>query len=181
MLQEPVEIQPGDGLVNTCVFETMDRTKMTLGGYGIRDEMCITYMHYYPSVGLELCKSSIADAVLDDFFDKMRYFDRSNTSSKRKSVEENFNSIRWTPLTTAMLSRLYDIAPLAFSCNRSDGTNFASVYDEAKRHGGWFKPIRAKNMSTRYAPVEMSLRDEPCETLPDYGFDEDYEQLDELF
>lgn len=161
------------------MYETLSRKEMTVGGYSISDEMCINYMHYYPAVDLELCKSSIADTVLAEFFDKMRYFDRSNTSSSRKTVIENFNSIRWTPLTSSMLSRLYDTSLIAFSCNRSDGTNFESVYNsnDVRRQGGWFKPIRAKNLTTRYAMIDPRLR-ETCEKTIDYGFDDEEDDDD---
>jgi hypothetical protein len=175
MLESPVEILAGDALVNTCIYETNDRKSMTFGGYSIRDEMCVNYMHYYPAVSLELCKSSIGDSMLSTFFEKMRYFDRSNTSSS-KSIEQNFNSIRWTPMTSAMLSRLYDTSPISFSCNRSDGEYVESVYG---KQGGkrLFKPIRAKNLTNMYAPVNPSLRETSCVgTTRDYGSEDDDEE-----
>jgi dopamine beta-monooxygenase len=39
LLRRPVTIQPGDTLFTQCVYETMDRVNMTLGGYSIRDEV----------------------------------------------------------------------------------------------------------------------------------------------
>lgn len=63
MLREPVRVLPGDALINTCVYNTLSRQNMTFGGYSIRDEMCVNYMHYYPVAELEVCKSSISDDV----------------------------------------------------------------------------------------------------------------------
>lgn len=39
LLRKPVTIRPGDTLFTQCVYETMDRVNMTLGGYSIRDEV----------------------------------------------------------------------------------------------------------------------------------------------
>ncbi len=63
MLREPVRVLPGDALVNTCVYDTRSRRNVTFGGYSIRDEMCVNYMHYWPLAELEVCKSSISDEV----------------------------------------------------------------------------------------------------------------------
>lgn len=177
-MEEPVEIQPGDAIVNTCVYETTERERMTLGGYGITDEMCVNYMHYYPASELELCKSSIGDYYLDEFFTKMRYFDRANTSDS-KSIGENFNSIRWTPLTSAMLSRLYDTSPVGFSCNRSDGTRFDEIYqtEEFATLKGAFKPVRVSNMTTRLARIDEKLLGK-CKTELDYGNEDDGKSLE---
>ena len=122
MLKKPVTIYPGDIIVNTCQYNTKNRTNMTLGGFGITDEMCVNYMHYYPVVELEVCKSSIRDDVLQEFFKKMKELDQADTSSKQ-SIAENFNKIRWTYLTSSILNKLYDMAPISFSCNKSDSVN----------------------------------------------------------
>lgn len=41
---------------------------MTVGGLATTDEMCVNYVFYYPKVDLEVCKSSLADDVLRQFF-----------------------------------------------------------------------------------------------------------------
>lgn len=61
----------GDAVTITCRYNTADRSKVTLGGYGIRDEMCITYMHYFPKTDLEVCKSSVDSFSLATYFDYM--------------------------------------------------------------------------------------------------------------
>jgi len=38
------------------------------GGFAISDEMCLNYIHYYPLVELEVCKSSVMTDSLYDFF-----------------------------------------------------------------------------------------------------------------
>lgn len=38
------------------------------GGYGINEEMCVNYVHYYPQTQLELCKSSVEPGFLQMYF-----------------------------------------------------------------------------------------------------------------
>lgn len=59
----------GDSLVTTCVYDTSARDKVTLGGLGITDEMCVNYIHYFPKTDLEVCKSSVDSASLSAYFD----------------------------------------------------------------------------------------------------------------
>lgn len=160
LLREPVRVLPGDALVNTCVYNTKSRQNMTFGGYSIRDEMCVNYMHYYPIAELEVCKSSISDNVLDEFFSKMKSYDYASTSPE-KTIEKNFNSIRWTPLTSRVLSKLYDISPIAFSCNSSKGMHIDRVYRNEKRTNNeeiqYFDSIQPINLAKDRAPIPYEL------------------------
>ncbi|PIK38161.1 putative dopamine beta-hydroxylase [Apostichopus japonicus] len=70
LLPDNVLILPGDTLVTTCRFNTEDRVNVTLGGYGILDEMCVNYLHYYPKTDLEVCKSTVSQDALNFFFDE---------------------------------------------------------------------------------------------------------------
>ncbi len=38
------------------------------GGFGIMDEMCVNYIHYYPRTQLELCKSHVDTDYLQKYF-----------------------------------------------------------------------------------------------------------------
>ena len=42
------------------------------GGYAISDEMCVNYIHYFPKVELEVCKSSVATPSLYGFFNFLK-------------------------------------------------------------------------------------------------------------
>jgi dopamine beta-monooxygenase len=72
LLPEPIPIERGDMILHTCIYNTEIRTNMTFGGYGINDEMCVNYMHYYPRSELELCKTSVRDDALEGFFNIMK-------------------------------------------------------------------------------------------------------------
>jgi len=146
LLPRPVRVEPGDAIIHTCIYNTEIHDNMTFGGYGIRDEMCVNYMHYYPRSNLELCKTSVGDEELDRFFEKMNEYDFDPTSNK-KSVEENYQSIRWSPLKTQILQEFYEIAPIHLSCNGSDG-DYIPKFDGNRG----------------YLPVEPVERDVPLDT-----------------
>lgn len=38
------------------------------GGFGILEEMCVNYVHYYPLTPLELCKSAVQPSSLQAYF-----------------------------------------------------------------------------------------------------------------
>eukprot|EP00775_Hariotina_reticulata_P006321 gene6321-6556_t len=51
-------LQPGDMLTLQCTFDSTERTNVTLGGFGTREEMCFAWLEYYPAQdGMGLCYS----------------------------------------------------------------------------------------------------------------------------
>lgn len=68
LLARPVHVLPGDALLTTCWFDSMDKSNVTLGGFSISDEMCVNYVHYFPRVDLEVCKSSVSWHALASYF-----------------------------------------------------------------------------------------------------------------
>ncbi|XP_065112794.1 DBH-like monooxygenase protein 1 homolog [Paramisgurnus dabryanus] len=50
-------ILPGDSIITECRYSTKDRMNMTWGGLSARDEMCLSYLLYYPRVNLARCES----------------------------------------------------------------------------------------------------------------------------
>ncbi|XP_030051078.1 DBH-like monooxygenase protein 1 isoform X2 [Microcaecilia unicolor] len=57
LLQEERTILPGDNLVTECRYTTRGRSRMTWGGLSTRDEMCLSYLLYYPKINLARCES----------------------------------------------------------------------------------------------------------------------------
>ena len=151
-LKKPVNVRPGDAILNTCVYDTMDRTNMTLGGFSIRDEMCVNYIHYYPASALEVCKSSIADHVIEKFLHAM-----NGEASEKLTLTENFNAVRWNRFSKTLLSDLYDRAPIAFSCNSSDGEHVPGVYSKTLIKDKYFRPIDVSTMPTEFAPEDPEI------------------------
>ncbi|KXJ22553.1 DBH-like monooxygenase protein 1-like [Exaiptasia diaphana] len=47
-LEREIHFKPGDEIIQTCIYNTMDRENMTYGGAATTDEMCLNYLTYYP-------------------------------------------------------------------------------------------------------------------------------------
>ncbi|XP_073254240.1 DBH-like monooxygenase protein 1 homolog [Porites lutea] len=58
VLNKEIFVAPGDALINVCGYDTNDRSSATIGGLSTLDEMCITFVMYYPKVNLTKCTSS---------------------------------------------------------------------------------------------------------------------------
>ncbi|XP_007945583.1 DBH-like monooxygenase protein 1 [Orycteropus afer afer] len=56
-LKEERMILPGDNLITECRYNTKDRARMTWGGLSTRNEMCLSYLLYYPRINLTRCAS----------------------------------------------------------------------------------------------------------------------------
>ncbi|XP_066461665.1 DBH-like monooxygenase protein 1 isoform X1 [Eleutherodactylus coqui] len=56
-LEEERIILPGDHLITECQYNTKSRSTMTWGGLSTRDEMCLSYLIYYPKINLARCES----------------------------------------------------------------------------------------------------------------------------
>ncbi|XP_055929694.1 dopamine beta-hydroxylase-like [Argiope bruennichi] len=127
-LKRQVKILPGDSLLTTCHYSTVDRENITLGGYAISEEMCVNYVHYYPKSDLEVCKSSIDTKVLGSYFRYMRQYNDERTSES-KGVDENYQSIHWSQANADFLYHLYSNAPLSMQCNQSSGDRFPGYWN----------------------------------------------------
>ena len=73
-------------------------------------------------------------------------YDNAETNEDQ-TIFENYRSIRWTPLTSAILETFYELAPIHLSCNSSDG-NYLPKF----------------NGSRDYRPKEPEQRDVPLDT-----------------
>ncbi|XP_044728574.1 tyramine beta-hydroxylase [Chrysoperla carnea] len=131
-LKKPVRILPGDALITTCGYNTMSRTNITLGGFAITDEMCVNYIHYYPVTELEVCKSSISDKALQQYFTYMRDYE-SQPTSMQLGISDNYNSIEWTKIRAILLDSYYNESPISMQCNMSNGDRFPGNWDNMEQ------------------------------------------------
>uniref|UniRef100_T1J167 DOMON domain-containing protein n=1 Tax=Strigamia maritima TaxID=126957 RepID=T1J167_STRMM len=129
ILKIPTLVLPGDGLITSCTYNTSGRPNITVGGFSITDEMCVNYIHYYPKIDLELCKSAIDTSDLENYLNFMNKYENQPTSIK-KDVTTNYHSINWNPLRSQMLSDLYAVTTLAMHCNQSNGESFPGYWNE---------------------------------------------------
>ncbi|KAI8518118.1 hypothetical protein Bbelb_041350 [Branchiostoma belcheri] len=98
-MESPVlmELAQGDVLMTSCQYNTTNRRSVTLGGYGIHDEMCLNYIHYYP---------------------------RLTATGLHQNVADDFSHLPWNPLTTAYLTSLYRHGQIDAMCQKTTGAIF---------------------------------------------------------
>ncbi|XP_043914795.1 dopamine beta-hydroxylase [Protopterus annectens] len=154
MLKKQVTVLPGDVLITSCTYNTMDREQATVGGFGIMEEMCVNYVHYYPLTELELCKSAVDLGSLQKYFIFMsRFNDDEICTCPQASITEQFDSVPWNSFSREVLKSLYDFTPISMHCKKSTSVKFP---------GDWEKQPLPKITSTlieekQNCPVSHSL------------------------
>uniref|UniRef100_A0A8C6VZS4 Dopamine beta-hydroxylase n=1 Tax=Nothobranchius furzeri TaxID=105023 RepID=A0A8C6VZS4_NOTFU len=110
----------GDVLITKCTYNTEDRSKPTVGGFGIMEEMCVNYIHYYPRTQLELCKSHVDPGFLQKYFNFINRFNGNDQCvCGEVGVTEQFSQLHWDGFTVEVLDSLYNTAPISMHCNQS--------------------------------------------------------------
>nr|BAT68975.1 tyramine beta-hydroxylase [Ambigolimax valentianus] len=130
-LPRPVHVQPGDDLITTCEYDTSGRSKATVGGFSISDEMCVNYIHYYPKSELEVCKSSLQSHALDTFLYMLNRLEGADVSPAA-GYRANYQNIDWSPANVNLLQMLYVTSYLSMQCNKSDGSRFPGDWEHSR-------------------------------------------------
>ncbi|XP_076141090.1 dopamine beta-hydroxylase [Alosa pseudoharengus] len=129
-LEKMVNVLPGDALITKCTYNTEDRNKPTVGGFGIMEEMCVNYVHYYPRTQLELCKSHVDPGYLQKYFSLINRFHGDDTCTcARPDVTEQYNSLHWDAFSAEVLDSLYTTSPISMHCNQSTAKLFPGDWD----------------------------------------------------
>nr|KAF6483919.1 dopamine beta-hydroxylase [Rousettus aegyptiacus] len=130
MLKKAVSVHQGDVLITSCTYNTEDRKLATVGGFGILEEMCVNYVHYYPQTQLELCKSSVDPGFLQKYFHLVNRFNSEEVCTcPQASVPEQFASVPWNSFSRHVLAALYGFAPVSVHCNKSSAVRFQGEWD----------------------------------------------------
>uniref|UniRef100_A0A8C3A4L1 Dopamine beta-hydroxylase n=1 Tax=Cyclopterus lumpus TaxID=8103 RepID=A0A8C3A4L1_CYCLU len=115
----------GDVLITKCTYNTEDRSKPTVGGFSIMDEMCVNYIHYYPRTKLELCKSHVDPEYLQKYFNFInRFHGNDQCVCGEVGVTEQYSQLQWDTFTEEVLDSLYNTAPISMHCNQSSARLF---------------------------------------------------------
>nr|QII19197.1 dopamine beta-hydroxylase [Sinonovacula constricta] len=56
-LPKVVKVRQGDSLSVDCVYDSTSRVGLTFGGLSTSDEMCLSFIYYYPKFPLSICTS----------------------------------------------------------------------------------------------------------------------------
>uniref|UniRef100_A0A0K2T4R5 Tyramine betahydroxylaselike [Nasonia vitripennis] n=1 Tax=Lepeophtheirus salmonis TaxID=72036 RepID=A0A0K2T4R5_LEPSM len=132
LLHEPRKVFPGDYLKTTCFYDTTHKTNVTLGGFGFEEEMCVNYVHYYPRTNLEICKSSVDSMALDKYFQFLNEWNNEDTDPL-KSVNDNYESVKWTPLQSVTLRNFYEASSEMMQCTGGSGTGLPGKWKEMNK------------------------------------------------
>ncbi|XP_048387111.1 DBH-like monooxygenase protein 1 homolog isoform X3 [Stegostoma tigrinum] len=98
-------LQEGDSLVTECQYNTTSRSNMTWGGLSTRDEMCLSYLLYYPKIDLSRCESlpEIAPQLqfigVKEIYQPIRtwpFIIKSPKKYKDLSFTEAMNKFQWS-------------------------------------------------------------------------------------
>ncbi|XP_021938401.1 dopamine beta-hydroxylase [Zootermopsis nevadensis] len=127
-LKRQIKILPGDALITSCWYKTTDRNNITLGGFAISEEMCVNYIHYYPKIDLEVCKSSISSESLQTYFRFLHEWEGQATGPDL-GISDNYESVNWSPMRARILHELYHESPLSMQCNQSTGERFPGYWE----------------------------------------------------
>uniref|UniRef100_A0A8C9X459 Dopamine beta-hydroxylase n=1 Tax=Sander lucioperca TaxID=283035 RepID=A0A8C9X459_SANLU len=120
----------GDVLITKCTYNTEDRSKPTVGGFGIMEEMCVNYVHYYPRTKLELCKSHVDPGYLQKYFNFInRFHGNDQCVCGEVGVTEQYSQLQWDAFTTEVLDSLYNTAPISMHCNQSNARLFPTTWE----------------------------------------------------
>uniref|UniRef100_A0A673MRP8 Dopamine beta-hydroxylase n=1 Tax=Sinocyclocheilus rhinocerous TaxID=307959 RepID=A0A673MRP8_9TELE len=144
-------LNQGDALVTKCTYNTEDRDKVTVGGFGIMEEMCINYVHYYPRTQLELCKSHVDTDYLQKYFSLINRFQgRESCSCPQTTVEEQFSSLSWDGFSGEVLNSLYLTSPISMHCNQSTAELFPGEWEKQEI------PVVTAELQRAPYPCELS-------------------------
>ncbi|XP_033832287.1 dopamine beta-hydroxylase isoform X1 [Periophthalmus magnuspinnatus] len=129
-LRKMVHVLPGDVLITKCTYNTEDRTKPTVGGFGIMDEMCVDYIHYYPRTQLELCKTHVDPGYLQKYFNFInRFHGDDHCVCGDVGVTEQYEQLKWDAFSGEVLDSLYKTAPISMHCNQSTAQLFPGEWE----------------------------------------------------
>ncbi|GFR80888.1 DBH-like monooxygenase protein 1 [Elysia marginata] len=67
MLESERTIKKGDSLMVECEYDSTQRTTVTHGGLSSREEMCLSFLIYYPRNQLSQCTSRMLYVIPDQF------------------------------------------------------------------------------------------------------------------
>ncbi|CAF4394289.1 unnamed protein product [Rotaria sp. Silwood2] len=113
-LPQPIKLYPGDSFATRCIYNTMNKNKITLGGESTRDEMCLHMFTYYPRMNdLYMCIASN---------DKSAWKDIMNTSSSinDEQLKQWLLDRSWTSGLTIQWQNFYDRTSRIVAYGRSE-------------------------------------------------------------
>uniref|UniRef100_G1SV85 Monooxygenase DBH like 1 n=1 Tax=Oryctolagus cuniculus TaxID=9986 RepID=G1SV85_RABIT len=133
-LKEERTILPGDNLITECRYNTKDRVGMTWGGLSTRNEMCLSYLLYYPRINLTRC-ASIPDIMEQLQFIGVKeiyrpvttwpFIIKSPKQYKNLSFMDAMNKFKWTKKEGLAFNKLVLSLPVNVRCSKTDNAEWS--------------------------------------------------------
>uniref|UniRef100_A0A8C8SW32 Monooxygenase DBH like 1 n=1 Tax=Pelusios castaneus TaxID=367368 RepID=A0A8C8SW32_9SAUR len=133
-LKEERTILPGDNLITECQYNTMDRIHVTWGGLSTRNEMCLSYLLYYPRINLTRCES------IPDIMEQLRFIGvkeiykpitkwpfiiKSPKQYKNLTFLDAMNKFKWTRSDGVSFNELVLKLPVNMKCSKTDSVEWS--------------------------------------------------------
>ncbi|XP_044304965.1 DBH-like monooxygenase protein 1 [Varanus komodoensis] len=132
-LKEERTILPGDNLVTECHYSTLNRSHMTWGGLSTRDEMCLSYLLYYPRINLTRC-ASIPDIMeqlqfigVKEIYRPVRtwpFIIKSPKQYKNLSFMDAMNKFKWSREQGISYNKYVLRLPVNVRCTKTDNAEW---------------------------------------------------------
>ncbi|XP_070652269.1 DBH-like monooxygenase protein 1 isoform X3 [Bos indicus] len=133
-LKEEQTILPGDNLITECRYNTKDRARMTWGGLSTRNEMCLSYLLYYPRINLTRC-ASIPDIMEQLQFIGVKeiyrpvttwpFIIKSPKQYRNLSFMDAMNKFKWTKKEGLAFNKLVLSLPVNVRCSKTDNAEWS--------------------------------------------------------
>uniref|UniRef100_A0A8C8AKU6 Monooxygenase DBH like 1 n=1 Tax=Otus sunia TaxID=257818 RepID=A0A8C8AKU6_9STRI len=133
-LKEERTILPGDNLITECHYSTVDRIRMTWGGLSTRNEMCLSYLLYYPRINLTRC-ASIPDIMeqlqfigVKEIYRPVRtwpFIIKSPKQYKNLSFMDAMNKFQWSRSKGLSYNELVLKLPVNVRCSKTDNAEWS--------------------------------------------------------
>ncbi|XP_001506243.3 DBH-like monooxygenase protein 1 [Ornithorhynchus anatinus] len=133
-LKEERTILPGDNLITECSYNTRDRIRMTWGGLSTRNEMCLSYLLYYPRINLTRC-ASIPDIMEQLQFIGVKeiyrpvttwpFIIKSPKQYRNLSFMDAMNKFKWSKKEGVAFNELVLRLPVNVRCSKTDNAEWS--------------------------------------------------------
>ncbi|XP_059971047.1 DBH-like monooxygenase protein 1 isoform X2 [Mesoplodon densirostris] len=127
-------LEEGDNLITECRYNTKDRARMTWGGLSTRNEMCLSYLLYYPRINLTRC-ASIPDIMEQLQFIGVKeiyrpvttwpFIIKSPKQYKNLSFMDAMNKFKWTKKEGLAFNKIVLSLPVNVRCSKTDNAEWS--------------------------------------------------------
>ncbi|MBN3307113.1 MOXD1 protein, partial [Amia calva] len=169
-LEEERLILPVYNLITECKYNTRDRKNMTWGGLSTRDEMCLSYLLYYPRINLSRCESLPEITGQLTFIGVKEIYSPATTwpfiiKSPRKynnlSFMEAMDKYRWSKKRGKEFNELVVRLPMNVRCakhNQEEWSVSIKVrYIKKKKNQNYFVEVNQRSPTKLYPGVCFPL------------------------